>query len=52
MPEHLIYQQGKIVDVWAAGCLRAVFDSMHDAGRHWRRCHYTTMKNENNEQNK
>ena len=36
---------GKMVDVWAAGFLRAVADSMRDAGRNWRRCHYSTIKN-------
>ena len=35
---------GKMVDVWAAGFLRAVADSMRDAGRNWRRCHYSTIK--------
>ena len=35
----------KMVDVWAAGFLRAVADSMRDAGRNWRRCHYSTIKN-------
>ena len=34
----------KMVDVWAAGFLRAVADSMRDAGRNWRRCHYSTIK--------
>ena len=33
---------GMMVDVWAAGFLWAVADSMRDAGRNWRRCHYNT----------